>query len=90
MIPANDDQRHGFQYQWDVGIGKQFDLGKGVALQLDLQFFNLINNTPTDWFETVVLNPGDDFVPNTWVKPRRLQLHAGSFVLAGEPGRRPA
>ncbi len=77
MIPANDDQRHGFQYQWDIGIGKRFDLGKGVALQFDLQFFNLINNTPTDWFETVVLNPGDEFIPIAWVKPRRLQLHAG-------------
>jgi hypothetical protein len=77
MEPASDDQRHDFQYLWDLGIGKSFGLGSGVELQLDLQLLNVLNETPIDWWETVVLYEGDDFVPNTWVKPRRLQLRAG-------------
>jgi hypothetical protein len=77
MAPASDDQRHGFQYLWDLGIGKRFGLGGDVALQLDLQFLNLLNKTPTDYWETVVLAEGDNFVPNYWVRPRRLQLHVG-------------
>jgi hypothetical protein len=77
MAPASDDQRHDFQYLWDLNVGKRFALGKDVALQLDLQLLNVLNETPTDWWETLVLSAGDDFVPNTWVKPRRLQLHVG-------------
>ncbi len=44
---------------------------------MDLQLLNVLNKTPTDWFETIVLAEGDDFIPNYWVKPRRLQLHVG-------------
>jgi hypothetical protein len=77
VAPAGDPGRHGFQYLWDLGWGKQFNLGGTVALQLDLQLLNVLNNTPTDWFETTLLAEGDDFVPNWWVKPRRLQLHVG-------------
>ena len=75
--PATDDTRHGFQYNWDLGFGKRFGLGSGVALQLDLQLLNVLNKSPTDYWETVVLAEGDDYVPNYWVKPRRLQLHVG-------------
>jgi len=77
MAPASDDQRNDFQYLWDLNFGKSFPLGNGVELQLDLQLLNVLNETPVDLWETVVLSEGDDFVPNTWVKPRRLQLHFG-------------
>ena len=77
MEPASDEQRHGFQYLWDIGIGKQFNLGGSAALQVDLQFLNVLNKTPTDYWETVRLNAGDTFIPNYWVKPRRLQVHIG-------------
>jgi len=46
-------------------------------LKLDLRFFNLLNNTATDWFETTILEYPDEFYPNWWVKPRRMQLHVG-------------
>ena len=52
--------RHGFQYLWDLGIGKRFNLGGDVALQLDLQLLNLLNSTPTDVWQTEVLEEGDD------------------------------
>jgi hypothetical protein len=74
---AGDAGRHGFQYLWDIGFGKSFNLGSNVRLELDLQLLNALNRTPTDWFETTVLAEGDDFIPNWWVKPRRLQLHVG-------------
>ena len=77
VAPASDDLRHGFQYNWDLGFGKQFNLGSRVALQVDLQLLNVLNKPPTDYWETVVLSEGDDFVPNWWVKPRRLQIHVG-------------
>jgi hypothetical protein len=68
--------RHPTQNLIDVGVGKTFPLG-AVDLKLDLQLFNLLNEDATDFFETVILAPGDSFYPNTWVKPRRLMLHAG-------------
>jgi hypothetical protein len=77
MEPASDEQRHPFQYLWDIGIGKQFNLGGSVALQVDLQILNALNNSATDSFETVRLNAGDTFIPDWWVKPRRLQVHVG-------------
>jgi hypothetical protein len=61
----------------ELKVGKCFPLGKDVELQLDLQILNVLNETPVDIWETLVLSEGDDFVPNTWVKPRRLQLHVG-------------
>ncbi len=77
VAPADDPRRHDFQYLWDLGWGKRFGLGGGVAIQVDLQLLNVLNSTPTDWFETTLLAEGDGFIPNWWVKPRRLQLHVG-------------
>jgi hypothetical protein len=76
MEPASDSQRHDFQYLWDLALGKTFTLGSDVELEFALQLFNVLNETPVDEWETVVLADGDTFVPNTWVKPRRLQLRA--------------
>ena len=42
-----------------------------------LQFFNLLNSTAVDDFQTYVLNEGDEYVPSNWVKPRRLMLRIG-------------
>jgi len=77
VAPADDPRRHGFQYLWDLGWGKSFSLGQGVAIDVDLQLLNVLNSTPTDWFETTLLAEGDQFIPNWWTKPRRLQLHLG-------------
>jgi outer membrane receptor protein involved in Fe transport len=77
IAAAGDPGRHDFQYLWDLGWGKRFDLGGNVGLEVDLQLLNVLNSTPTDWFETTLLAEGDEFVPNWWVKPRRLQLHLG-------------
>jgi len=77
MEPSSDSQRHPFQYLWDIGVGKRFNIGGSGELNLGVQVLNVLNNNATDWFETVVLNEGDDFIPNTWIKPRRIMLRAG-------------
>ena len=69
--------RHPFQSLIDFSIGKRFVLPGNGLLKLDLQFFNLLNNTASDWFETVILGPGQDYIPIWHVKPRRLMLRVG-------------
>jgi hypothetical protein len=77
MEPASDSLRHGFQSLWDIGLGKRFAIGGGGQVNLGVQVLNILNNSATDAFETLKLNEGDDFVPDTWIKPRRIQLRAG-------------
>jgi outer membrane receptor protein involved in Fe transport len=74
---ADNSLRHDFQYLVDFVIGKRFSIPGNGRLNLDLRIFNLLNNTATDWFETWLLDYPDDFYPNWWVKPRRIQLHLG-------------
>ena len=69
--------RHPFQSLIDFSIGKDWSIGGNGTLKTDLQFFNLLNNTATDWFETVLLDEGEYFIPTYWVKPRRLMLRIG-------------
>jgi hypothetical protein len=74
---AGDAGRFDFQNLIDFAIGKRWRLPGRVILKTDLQFFNLLNSTAVDDFQTYVLNEGDDYVPRTWVKPRRLMLRIG-------------
>jgi outer membrane receptor protein involved in Fe transport len=69
--------RHPFQNLVDVSVGRSFKLSDDTEIKLDLQFFNLLNNDATDFFDTVVLAEGETFRPNTWIKPRRLMLRIG-------------
>ena len=69
--------RHPFQSLVDFSIGKDWAIPGNGRLKTDLQFFNLLNNTATDWFETVLLDAGENFIPTYWVKPRRLMLRIG-------------
>ncbi len=75
FVAASD--RHPFQSLVDFSIGRRFELPGDGKLKLDLQFFNLLNDDATDFFETVVLDEGETFRPNAWVKPRRLMLRIG-------------
>ena len=72
-----EELRHPFQSLVDVTIGKRFELPNRGLLKLDLQFFNLLNDDATDFFDDVRLAEGDVFRPNTWVKPRRLMVRVG-------------
>jgi Carboxypeptidase regulatory-like domain/TonB-dependent Receptor Plug Domain len=72
-----EEFRHPFQSLVDFSIGKRFKLGDQAEMKLDLQFFNLLNNDATDFFETTILDPGETLYPTAWVKPRRVMLRLG-------------
>lgn len=72
-----EELRHPFQSLVDLGVGRSFMLSGRSELKLDLQLFNLLNNRATDFFDSVVLDEGETFRPNTWIKPRRLMLRVG-------------
>ena len=71
------DGRHPTQELVDLALGREFNLGGDVVMRTEIQVLNLLNDDATDWFETVILSEGDDFIPTYWVKPRRLQLRLG-------------
>jgi hypothetical protein len=72
--PGDDDQRYPTQYLWDFGVGKHFNLGKGTDFSIYLQILNIFNDDAiTDW-QTQTYAEGEDFVPGSWVLPRRAQL----------------
>ena len=55
----------------------KFYLGLKEGEPFDLQLFNAFNADPHDWWETLVVPPGDSFVPNGYIFPRRLQIRLG-------------
>lgn len=62
----------------DLSFGKRFSLGEHARLRVDAQIYNLLNSNQELSFGTLELqNPGDKFVADTWVKPRRLQFRLG-------------
>jgi outer membrane receptor protein involved in Fe transport len=73
---TSEQFRHPFQSLIDFSIGKRFPVGEG-EFKVDLQFFNLLNDDATDFFETTILAPGEELYPTAWVKPRRLMLRLG-------------
>ncbi len=63
----------------DLLLGKQFFLGEETYIKLEGWVFNLLNSDQVMFMSTLSLQPGDTFVPNTWVKPRRVQLRVGLY-----------
>ncbi len=75
--PASDDVRLPDQYLVDLGIGKRFNLPRGMILKTDLQVLNLLNDDANDFWETLRLQEGDVLVPDEFLAPRRLMLRVG-------------
>ena len=75
--PAGGPRRHDFQNLIDFSLGKRWQLPGGFILKTDLQLLNLLNSTAVQFWNTQVLNEGDEFVPSWWVRPRRLMLRIG-------------
>ena len=75
-VPGSDDQRYDFQEIVNVGLGRRFPLGP-VDLRIDAQILNLLNDDAIDRWATLQVNPGDEFVPRSWVAPRRVMLRFG-------------
>lgn len=75
--PASDDDRLPSTALIDVGLGKRFQLGGDVELKLDAQVFNLLNDDSPQYWETLVLAPGDRYTSSDFVLPRRLMVRVG-------------
>ncbi len=73
-IPGSDDQRLPTQYLWDIGVGKHFNLGKGVNFNIDIQVLNILNDDAVEWWRDTRYPVGDEPLPGGWVLPRRAQL----------------
>jgi hypothetical protein len=74
---AGGPRRHDSQNLVDFSIGKRWRLPGRFTLKTDLQFLNLLNSTAVQRWADQVLNEGDEYVPSSWVKPRRLMLRIG-------------
>ncbi len=62
----------------DVTIGKVFNVGSDVQFRLEGTIYNLLNSGNDLNLATLLLSePGEEFVPDTWAKPIRLQLRFG-------------
>ncbi len=72
-IPAESSTRLPDQNILDIGFGRPFDLGP-VELKVDVQLFNALNSDVHDWWETLEVPPGREYVPNGYIFPRRLTL----------------
>ena len=60
-----------------VGAGHgSFPAGK-TMIQIDLQLFNVFNNSAHDSWQTLIVAPGDPYYPTAYVLPRRLGLRFG-------------
>ena len=74
---SREGLRHPSAAVVDVLIGKRLYAG-GVQLRLDGQIYNLLNSNATLSLESQTLQSADDvFVPNSWVRPRRLMIRLG-------------
>ena len=78
-VGSRDGLRHPAIWMLDVRFCKRFDLGAG-QLKLDGYLYNALNSTASIWNSSLRLeDPGEDFIPSSWVEPRPLMLLA-AFV----------
>jgi len=75
-VPATGDTTFSDQNVLDLSFGRVFDAGP-VEIQVDLQFYNIFNSTSHDSWQTLIVAPGDDYYPRSYVLPRSLGLHFG-------------
>ena len=61
----------------DLAIGWRVNLGGSGVLKLDAQIFNLFDDDSHTFYQTLVIQPGDQFSPDSFQTPRRVMLRAG-------------
>ncbi len=62
----------------DISIGRKFSFSDHVQFRVDAWIYNLLNSDQELFFGTLALqDTSEAFVPDTWVKPRRLQIRLG-------------
>ena len=75
-VPASDDNRLPDQNNFDVALGRRFDVG-AVQLKLDLQVFNVFNEDTHDWWDTLQVPADEEYVPSGYLFPRRVMIRFG-------------
>ncbi len=75
-IPASDDARLPDQNNFDLSLGRRFDVG-AVELKLDVQLFNVFNEDTHDWWEELTVARNEEYVPAGYLFPRRVMLRFG-------------
>ncbi len=75
-IPASDDARLPDQNNFDVALGRRFDVGE-LQLKLDLQVFNVFNEDTFDWWQTLQVPADEVYVPSGYLFPRRVMIRFG-------------
>jgi len=75
-VPASGDTTFSAQNLLDLSLGRTFETGP-IAIQIDLQLFNVFNNTAHDSWQTLIVAPGDDYYPRSYVFPRSLGVRFG-------------
>lgn len=74
---SRDGLRHPTNKNVDLRIGKSFRLGDDALFKLDAIFLNLLNDDASLEMASLELDEGDNFVPDSWVFPRRLMIRIG-------------
>jgi hypothetical protein len=70
--------RHSPVQNIDLSVGKWISIGDRLQVNVEGQIFNLLNSSQELSFAALILqDPTQTFVPNSWVQPRRLQIHIG-------------
>jgi outer membrane receptor protein involved in Fe transport len=76
LEPASDDRRLPSTMLLDLALGKRWELGD-ATLKTDLQVLNVLNEDAPQFWETLVLLPGERYTPDTYVYPRRAVIRIG-------------
>lgn len=62
----------------DLSVAKKFEVGNGMRIRVEGTLYNLLNSNQELSFASLELaRPSETFVPDSWMKPRRLQLRLG-------------
>ena len=75
-VPATDDARLPDQNNFDLSLGRRFDMGR-AQLKLDLQLLNVFNEDTHDWWEELTVAPDEEYVPDGYLFPRRVMIRLG-------------
>ncbi len=59
-----------------MGLGRRFELGP-TELKLDVQLLNAFNEDSHDYWQTLEVPPGDNYIPDSYIAPRRWMLRLG-------------
>ena len=74
--PASDDNRLPDQNMLDLSLGRRFEIG-AAQLKLDVQLFNVFNEDAHEGWQELLVGPGEEYVPDSFVFPRRVMVRLG-------------